>query len=88
MARAKKDPTAWRSTPAGVAAYHAVREKAQADANADGRDRGIEANDVFQQWHTFMLPQRQNRTGHELFCEVVSCERLDRCERGHGPNAR
>jgi hypothetical protein len=23
--------------------------------------------------------------GHELTCEVVSCESLDRCQPGHGP---
>lgn len=85
MARARKDPTAWRNTPAGTAAYRAVRAEAQAAANADGYDRGIEANDLFRTFRSFMLPQKTNRCGHELRCEVVSCERLDACKPGHGP---
>jgi hypothetical protein len=32
-----------------------------------------------------MLPQRKNRYGFELRCEVVECENLDRCQPGHGP---
>lgn len=76
---------AWSQTPAGIAAYVAARAKAQADANADGFDRGLEANDLFKVYRSFMLPQRQNRCGHELRCEVVSCEILDRCQPGHGP---
>lgn len=83
MARARK--LAWSESPAGHAAYVAARAQAQAAANADGFDRGIEANDLFRSWHVFMLPQRKNRCGHEIRCEVVSCESLDRCQPGHGP---
>jgi hypothetical protein len=66
---------AWRDTPAGRAAYLAARDEAQAKANETGYDYGLEANDIFKQWRVFMLPRKENRTGHELRCEVVSCER-------------
>lgn len=81
--RARKIP--WSETSAGIEAYVATRAKAQAEANRDGFDRGLEANDLFKQWTYRMLPQRRNRYGHELQCEVVSCENLDRCQPGHGP---
>lgn len=83
--RKKSDPTKWRDTPAGIAAYRAVRTEAQAKANESGFDYGIEANDVFKTWRSFLLPQKRNRYGFELFCEVVSCERLENCKPGHGP---
>ncbi len=83
---AKRQPKVpWSATPAGIDAYVKARAHAQVAANGDGIDRGLEANDLFKQWHTFMLPQRKNRYGHELRCEVVSCENLDRCQPGHGP---
>ncbi len=81
--RARKIP--WSETPAGIDAYVVARAKAQADANRDGMDRGLEANDLFKSYRSFILPQRKNRYGHELQCEVVSCENLDRCQPGHGP---
>lgn len=81
--RAKKVP--WSQTAVATEAYVGARAKAQADANRDGFDRGLEANDLFKQWTSFMLPARKNRYGHELRCEVVSCESLDRCQPGHGP---
>lgn len=81
----RKTKTPWSQTEAGIAAYHAVRAAAQSACNADGFDRGIEANDLFCNWRTFLLPQRQNRSGHELRCEVISCENLERCQKGHGP---
>jgi hypothetical protein len=80
-----KDPMAWRSTPQGNEAYRSAREKAQRGANETGFDHGVEANDVMRTFSTFMLPQKQNRSGHELRCEVVSCESLDKCQKGHGP---
>lgn len=67
--------TAWRDTPAGRSAYLAARTEAQALANETGRDYGLEANDLFKQWRSFMLPHAENRYGHELRCEVVSSER-------------
>jgi hypothetical protein len=66
--------------------YESVRKDAQARCNADGFDRGIE-RDHFGAYHHFMLPQRKNRYGHELRCEVVMCEKLDHCRPGHGPMA-
>ena len=47
-------------------------------------DVGLEANDLFKTWHAFLLPQRNNRTGFELRCEVVSPERIDATLPGHG----
>lgn len=85
--RTKADPTAWRDSPAGNASYEAARAEAQKKANRTGFDHGIEPNDLFKEWHTFMLPRRENRYGHEASCEVVMCENLDRCQAGHGPMA-
>lgn len=81
----KKDPTAWLSTDAGQAAYRRARASAQAKANETGYDHGLERNDLFKTFSVFMLPKRENRTGHELRAEVVSCEHLDHCKPGHGP---
>lgn len=85
MKRTKKDPTAWRNTPAGHAKWQAARTEAQLKANATGFDYGLEANDLFKSFSVFMLPRRENRYGLELRCEVVSCEFLDRCQPWHGP---
>jgi hypothetical protein len=83
MARTRK--SLWRDSPAGVAAYIASRATAQGIANRTGFDIGIECNELFRTWNTWTLPMRKNRCGHELTCEVVSCENLDRCQPGHGP---
>lgn len=85
MPRSKKDPTAWRNSPSGHAAYVAARASAQRQANADGFDRGLEVNDLFKIFTICMLPQREYRHGHELRCEVVMCENLEKCQKGHGP---
>jgi len=77
--------TAWRETPEGDAKYRTARAEAQRLADADGYDRGIEANDLMKEWRVFMLPQKRNRYGHELRCEVVSCTDLSKCKPGHGP---
>ena len=63
--------------------YREARDEAQKQADATGFDHGIERNAFG--FRVFMLPQRQNRYGHELRCEVVSCMRLERCQKGHGP---
>lgn len=84
MKRSKKDPTAWRSAPDGVYKYECAKRDAQARADTTGFDYGIEANDVFKEWVTFMLPRRENRRGHELRCEVVSPSNLNVCQPGHG----
>jgi hypothetical protein len=75
----------WWETEDGRAQYLAAREIAQRDANEDGFDRGIERNDAFKYFRVFMLPQKKNRYGHELRCEVVMCEKLEKCQPGHGP---
>lgn len=87
MARARKTVARWADSQEGVAAYIASRAAAQEIANRTGFDIGIECNELFKTWNTFTLPQRQNRRGHELQCEVVMCENLDRCQPGHGPRA-
>jgi len=76
--------TAWRETPEGDAKYRAARAEAQRAANADGYDRGIEANDLMKEWRVFMLPQKRNRCGHELRCEVVSAMDPTKQKPGHG----
>lgn len=67
-----------------VETYRAARAKAQMKANELGIDHGLEWNPIFNHWHIFMLPEKQNRYGFELRCEVVSCEILSKCQRGHG----
>lgn len=79
--------TPWSKSPEGVAAYTATRAHAQELANETGFDIGLECNELFRTWNTFTLPMRENRRGHELRCEVVSCEDIDRCQPGHGPRA-
>lgn len=70
---------------AKAAGYAAARAAAQANADASGLDYGFEWNPVFRQWSSFALPRRENRSGHELRCEVVSPAELGRCHAGHGP---
>ena len=81
----KKQIIDWTTTPEGLEKYKAARAAAQAEANADGFDRGLERNDIFKTFRTFMLPQKRNRYGFETRCEVVSCETLSKCQPGHGP---
>lgn len=81
----KRNTTDWTTTAAGTEKYRTARAAAQAAANADGFDRGLERNDIFKSFHVFMLPQKANRYGFELRCEVVSCEALEKCQTGHGP---
>lgn len=63
--------------------YTKAKHHAQAAADEYGYDYGIEKIGV--RWHIFMLPQKANRCGHELQCEVVSCTNLAHCQKGHGP---
>jgi hypothetical protein len=84
MKRTKKDPTAWRSTPAGVTAYNNAKEVAQGRADATGFDFGLEWNDLFKEWSVRVLPARDNRSGHELRCEVVSATDINKQQKGHG----
>jgi hypothetical protein len=63
--------------------YEAAKAEAQKRANDTGFDFGVEKNAFG--YSAFMLPQKRNRYGHELRCEVVSCTTLSRCQTGHGP---
>jgi hypothetical protein len=63
--------------------YQDVRQEAQKKANETGFDFGVEKNAFG--FSCFMLPRKENRCGHELRCEVVSCEVLSKCQKGHGP---
>ena len=86
--RKKKEPsTEWRTTPAGNGAYIVARNEAQKRANDTGFDYGLEPSDMFQEYRIFMLPMKGNRSGHELRCEVVMCEDLNKCQKGHGPRS-
>lgn len=88
MTMARKAPkTPWHLTASAHASYLEARAVAQARANETGHDIGLEANDLFRTWNSFMLPAPQYRSGHELRCEVVSPERLEACKAGHGPVA-
>lgn len=64
--------------------YKDAREIAQKKANDSGMDFGLEFNSIFKTYNSFMLPRKENRTGHELRCEVVSPENIDKTEKGHG----
>lgn len=77
----------WRDTKAGIASYRAARATAQASANLSGSDYGIEVNHVLKEFMVYRLPQTKNRFGHELRCEVVSCEDLAKRSPGHGPSS-
>lgn len=80
---------AWRDTAEFTAKYTAAKAEAQARADATGRDVGIEVFDGtdarIRAVRVFMLPNKENRYGHETTCEVVSCSTLSRCAKGHGP---
>lgn len=66
--------------------YDEAKRKAQASADETGFDYGVEKNAFG--FSCFMLPQKRNRCGHELRCEVVMCATLAKCQPGHGPMAR
>ena len=59
--------------------YAEARAKAQESANRMGMDHGLEWNSLMGEFHVWMLPRRENRRGHELRCEVVSPEDLEKC---------
>jgi hypothetical protein len=68
------------------ATYQAAREVAQKKANDYGFDFGLEwLGGGLAGWHTFMLPGKSFRQGHETRCEVVMCEDLSKRQPGHGP---
>jgi hypothetical protein len=71
-------------TPEGQVSYERVKREAQRLSDLDGWDRGIECNELFREHRCFMLPNKANRCGHELRCEVVSCSSDERTQKGHG----
>lgn len=82
---ARSQMTLWQHTDAGIAACQVARAEAQRKANETGLDHGLECNNVFKEWRSWTLPRREHRSGHELVCEVVMPEQLERCRSGHGP---
>ena len=62
--------------------YDDARKQAQSNANATGFDHGITKNAFG--YSAFMLPRQENRLGHELRCEVVSCMDPAKVQPGHG----
>lgn len=67
-----------------LARYRTARADAQRRANETGYDHGLEYNSVFFEYRVFLLPARQHRSGHELRCEVVMSDHLERQRPGHG----
>lgn len=71
--------------------YIEAKAAAQAAADADGFDRGLELMQLYKRrsehdyYRVFMLPEKRNRYGFELRCEVVMCSDLNRCRQGRGP---
>lgn len=88
MSKRKAAKVDWTRTPAGDAEYTRVRAEAQAKANETGFDYGVERNDLFKTFRSFLLPAKASRYGFELQCEVVMCEIVDKCQPGHGPMAK
>jgi hypothetical protein len=80
-----KTPVDWRNAPEGTERWRRARAEAQRRADATGFDHGVEKNDLLKDFSVFMLPRWENRYGHELWCEVVSCADLSKCQEGHGP---
>lgn len=62
--------------------YEEAKKEAQSRANSTGLDYGIEKNAFG--YSVFMLPKQGNRFGHELRCEVVSCQDPAKVQPGHG----
>jgi hypothetical protein len=65
--------------------YLEVKKAAQALADETGFDVGIELNPDFMYYRSFLLPRKEHRCGFELYCEVVHCTDLTKCQVGHGP---
>lgn len=53
------------------AAILAARQSLEAGADPRDCERGIERNPLFKTFSHFGLPRAENRSGHELRCEVV-----------------
>lgn len=77
--------TAWRDSSEAAAKYRSRRTEAQVRANEAGFDHLLTVNDFARDYLINMLPRRENRFGRDLDGEVVMCESLDKCQKGHGP---
>jgi len=62
--------------------YQQAKDEAQRLSDMTGFDVGVEP-DAFG-YHYHLLPQKRERFGHELTCEVVSCTVLAKTRPGHG----
>jgi hypothetical protein len=65
--------TPYIETEKGRTEYLKLKARSQAEADADGYDRGIEClgdGTTFAYIHTFMLPAKQFRQGFELRCQA------------------
>lgn len=64
--------------------YSSAKAHAQKQADEYGYDYGVEKNKLFSTFSVFMLPCKENRYGHELFCETVHPSKPSRTNPGHG----
>jgi len=68
----------------GFESYKEAFAYAQGEANKSGISRGIEKPvPPYNQWNVIVLPRPQNRNGHELRCQLVATEHVDRVARGY-----
>jgi hypothetical protein len=56
------------------ATWKEARDHAEKQVRALGIAHGIEQNKLFKHWNVIMLPRPENRSGHELRCEVLEPE--------------
>jgi len=81
----RKVTVSYTDTTKGKEEYAKVKAEAQAAADRDGFDRGIEAFDgPLAYVRSFRLPNKESRGGFELRCEVGMCSSIDRMQKGHG----
>lgn len=62
--------------------YEEAKKEAQRKANETGFDHGVHEHAFG--YSCFMLPQKKNRFGSDLRCEVVSCMDYEKQQPGHG----
>ena len=63
--------------------YEQAKKRAKEQANELGFDYGV--SKTYDGYTCFMLPAKLHRSGHELRCEVVSCDDIKKIRQGHGP---
>lgn len=68
----------------GFKTYGEAFAHAQKSANEFGVSYGIEKPvPPYNEWNVLMLPGTKFRRGHELRCQVVATEHVDRVARGY-----